>query len=281
MSFITSFRKISVLALAPVLAAFGAPAAPVPVPEFDKVPEPALAALKVAKGKVISTGMVFVNGRLLKGPYVVSRYGTAIRVNRDQVTGQIVPWIQFTTAAGTKPPPPKPAAAAPQPAPAPTATSSSVDDLFDDDPPPAKPQAAASVPVRQVSAPPPVPAGDYVDTPRSRNLLKRINDYRTDIDRTLRNNGVFIFSARHSPVRLEARMAKELMAVLPDALRDANDARQLYDMLRRKGVTYIPAAACADLMRDRALYIAIRDRLREIKEEQSFRRMLNGQGTMP
>ena len=274
-----SFRKIFILALVSMLAAFGMSAAPASVTEFDKVPEPALATLKVAKGKVISTGMVFVNGKLLKGPYVVSRYGTAIRVNRDQVTGQIVPWIQFTTAAGTKPPPPKPVAAAPQPAPAPPPSSSSVDDLFDDDPQPAKPQAAAAPPIQQVSAPPPVPAGDYVDTPRSKNLLKRINDYRTDIDRTLRNNGVFIFSVRHSPIRLEARMAKELMAVLPDALRDANDARQLYEMLRRKGITYIPAAACVDLMRDRALYIAIRDRLREIKEEQSFRKMLDSTGT--
>jgi len=69
------------------------------------------------------------------------------------------------------------------------------------------------------------------------------------------------------------------MAVLPDALRDANDARQLYDMLRRKGITYIPPAACVDLMRDRGLYMKVRDRLREIKEEQSFRKMLDASGT--
>ena len=269
-----SFRKFFALAL--TIVAIGALSGAVPPPTFEVVPEPALAALRIAKGKVISTGLVFVNGKLLKGPYVVSRYGTAIRVNRDQVTGQIVPWIQFTTAAGTKPPPPpKPVQAAPAPAPAPAA--SSVDDLFDDEPQPARPPAAAPAPA---STPPPaVPAGDYADTPRSKALLKRINDYRTDIDRTLRNNGVYFFSTRHSPIRVDSRMAKDLMAVLPDALRDANDARQLYDILRRKGVTYIPAAACVDLVRDRALYMKVRDRLREIKEEQSFRKMLDSSGT--
>ena len=152
-----------------------------------------------------------------------------------------------------------------------------MDDLFDDEPQPVRQPVAVPVPAN--TPPPAVPAGEYADTPRSKALLKRINDYRTDIDRTLRNNGVFFFSARHSPIRVESRMAKDLMAVLPDALRDANDARQLYEILRRKGITYISAAACADLVRDRALYMKVRDRLREIKEEQSFRKMLDGSGT--
>ena len=268
-----SFRKFFACAL--TIIAVGALSGAVPPSAFDVVPEPALAALRIAKGKVISTGLVFVNGKLLKGPYVVSRYGTAIRVNRDQVTGQVVPWIQFTTAAGAKPPPPPPKPAQPAPAPAPAA--SSVDDLFDDEPQPARQPAAAPTPTR--SHAPAVPAGEYVDNPRSKALLKRINDYRTDIDRTLRNNGVYFFSTRHSPIRVDSRLAKDLMAVLPDALRDANDARQLYEILRRKGVTYIPAAACADLVRDRALYMKVRDRLREIKEEQSFRKMLDSSGT--
>ena len=270
-----SFRKYLALALPVVVT--GTLVSAVPPSVFETVPEPALATLRIAKGKMISTGIVFVNGKLLKGPYVVSRYGTAIRVNRDQVTGQIVPWVQFTTAAGTKapPPPPKPA----QPAPAPAPAASSVDDLFDDDPQPARQTAATPAQAPAHTPPPAVPAGDYVDSPRSKALLKRINDYRTDIDRTLRNNGVFFFSARHSPIRVESRMAKDLMAVLPDVLRDANDARQLYDMLRRKGITYIPPAACVDLMRDRGLYMKVRDRLREIKEEQSFRKMLDASGT--
>ena len=250
---------------------------------FEKVPDQALSTLRIAKGKAISTGMVFVNGKLLSGPYVVSRYGTAIRVNRDQVTGQIVPWQQFTVSAGSgRTVAPRQPAPAPVPAPAPAKpAASSVDDLFDDDPVPAKPAAAAPAPAPAApaaSAAPPESFGEYADTPRSKALLKRINDYRTDVDRTLRGDGVYFFGLRHSPVRVESRLAKELMAILPDALREADDARQLYDILRRKGVTYLPPAACVDLMRDRTLYLKIRDRLREIKEEQSFRKMLGGGG---
>ena len=273
-------RKIPVLAIS--LASMALMAAPYVPPPFEKVPDPALSALRITKGKVISTGIVFVNGKLVPGPYVVSRYGTVIRVNREQVTGQVVPWVQFTTTAGARPPA-RPQAAAPVPPPAPAPAkpaASSVDDLFDDDPAPAA-AAAAPRPAAPAAAPAPaapVPAGEYVDSPRSKNLLKRINDYRTEVDRTLRGNGVYFFGARYSPIRVESRLAKELMAVLPDALRDANDARNLYDILRRKGITYIPAAVCVDLMRDRALYIKVRDRLREIKEEQSFHNMLNNAG---
>ena len=124
-----------------------------------------------------------------------------------------------------------------------------------------------------MAAPPP-PAGDYVDTPRTRSLLKLINEFRTDVDRTLRGNGVYFFGVRHAPVRVEARQAETLLAILPNALRDANDARQLHGILRSRGITYLPPEVCADLMTDRALFMKIRDRVREIKEEQSFRRML-------
>ena len=246
-------------------------AAPPPEPLFEKVPPPAVTALRIAKGKMISTGLVFVNGKLLPGPYIVSRHGTAIKVNREQVTGQVVPWSQFVVGGAPRPAP-RPAAAAPAaPPPPPPPPSSAVDDLFDDEP--AKPvtsgRPAAPAPV---AAPPP-PAGDYVDTPRTRALLKRINEFRTDVDRTLRGNGVYFFGVRHAPVRVEARQAEALLAILPNALRDANDARQLQGILRSRGIT-LPPEVCADLMTDRALFMKIRDRVREIKEEQSFRRML-------
>ena len=70
-------------------------AAPPPEPSFEKVPAPALTALRIAKGKMIPTGLVFVNGRLLPGPYTVTRYGTAIRVNREQVKGDMTKGSPF------------------------------------------------------------------------------------------------------------------------------------------------------------------------------------------
>ena len=245
-------------------------AAPPPEPLFEKVPAPAVTALRIAKGKMIPTGLVFVNGKLLPGPYIVSRHGTAIKVNREQVTGQIVPWSQFVVG-GTPRPAPRPPAAAPAAPPPPPPPASSVDDLFEDAP--AKPAATGRPAAPALVAAPPPPAGDYADTPRTRALLKRINEFRTDVDRTLRGNGVYFFSVRHTPIRVEARQAETLLAILPNALRDANDARQLQGVLRSRGIT-LPPEVCADLMTDRALFMKIRDRVREIKEEQSFRKML-------
>lgn len=259
------------LLLSAALAAGVLCAAPPPEPLFEKVPAPAVTALRIAKGKMISTGLVFVNGKLLPGPYIVSRHGTAIKVNREQVTGQIVPWSQFVVGGAPRPAP-RPPAAAPAAPPPPPPSASSVDDLFEDAPAKPAPSGRPAAPA-PVAAPPP-PAGDYVDTPRTRSLLKLINEFRTDVDRTLRGNGVYFFGVRHAPVRVEARQAETLLAILPTALRDANDARQLQAILRSRGITYLPPEVCADLMTDRALFMKIRDRVREIKEEQSFRRML-------
>ena len=237
---------------------------------FEKAPPPAVSALRIVKGKMISTGLVFVNGKLLKGPYFVSRHGTVIKVNREQVTGQIVPWSQFLGGGAARPQAARPPSAAPAAPPPPPPAESSVDDLFEDAPATPAPRAASAAP----PPPPPAPAGDYVDTPRTRALLKRINEFRTDVDRTLRGNGVYFFGVRHAPIRVEARQAETLLAILPNALRDANDARQLHGILRSRGITYLPPEVCADLMTDRTLFVKIRDRVREIKEEESIRRML-------
>ena len=254
-----------------VLSAMFLFAASVPGPSFEKVPPQALASLRIAKGKMISTGMVFVNGKLLSGPYTVSRYGTAIKVNREQVTGQVVPWVQFTTAGLARP---VPAAAATTPAATAPATTAPADDLFGDGTPPATPKK----PVADAPASPSAPASEYVDNARTRALLKRINEYRTDIDRTLRSNGIFFFGVGYAPVRVEARFAKNFISVLQDALRNANDVRQLQGILRSRGITYLSQEVCADLMKDRTLFVKIRNRVREMREEQEFRKMLGNSG---
>lgn len=59
---------------------------------FAPVPKEAVKAFKVAKGKPCKTGWVFVNGKYVEPPYVVERYGTAIRINGIQVTDPLVSW---------------------------------------------------------------------------------------------------------------------------------------------------------------------------------------------
>ena len=147
-------HKTYIAALAAlVLGCLAASAAPVDNCGFEKVPRDALLNLHEARGKQFSAGAVFVNGKYLPPPYVVSRYGTAIVINGCQVTGQVIPWSRFL---GPRPG----AAAAPESTPAAVSTApegkveeaKSLDDLFSDDsvapaPAPAPEPAPAPAPV--------------------------------------------------------------------------------------------------------------------------------------
>lgn len=61
---------------------------------FQPLPKES-AALGATKGKSISSGFVFVNGKYVKPPYVVERWGNGIRINRSQVTGPLIAWDDF------------------------------------------------------------------------------------------------------------------------------------------------------------------------------------------
>lgn len=87
--------------------------------------------LKLTIGKPFTSGYVFVDGRYLPPPYKVERYGTVIRINHVQVTGEIVPWEQFVkTQEGVEVS--KSVVGGETSAAAPAAASS--DDLFADEP---------------------------------------------------------------------------------------------------------------------------------------------------
>ena len=114
-------------------------------------------ALKITRGKQIKTGLVFLNGKYLPAPYVVERYGNALRINGIQVTRALIPWGRFLltqegatlvteeTAAEEQPandheptPQPEPKVeSAPKPSPKPTRAEveagNYLDSLFDDD----------------------------------------------------------------------------------------------------------------------------------------------------
>ncbi len=116
-------------------------------------------ALQITRGKQIDSGLVFLDGKFLPPPYVVERYGNALRINGIQVTRALIPWGRFlmtqegasvvteesaavqpvalqTTAAVTTEPEPKPQPK-PKPAAKPTraevAAGNYLESLFDDD----------------------------------------------------------------------------------------------------------------------------------------------------
>jgi len=244
-------------------------------PAFEKPPAQALKMLKGAKGKPVRAGAVFVNGAFLKGPYVVARYGNVLRVNGEQVSGQIVPWKQFLAASGggAAAPAPKPAAAAPAPAAKP---ATAVDDLFDDAPA-AKPAAKAAA----AKAPEPEPEveGDYTPNARTKALLKRVNAARTDVNRKLLDGCVCFFGPGYGMVAPNAKQSAALLAVLPEALRDAESGRDLASRLRAAGFAFLPQGLCDDLYAHSRDYVALQEWRRKAKEDAEVDKLLQGGGT--
>lgn len=239
-------------------------------PQFEEVPAGANKALKAVKGKPIRSGMVFVNGHYVKPPYVLMRSGTALFVNHGiQVTGQIVPWKAFLSTQGGAAP------AAPQPAaPAQPRAVQNVDDLFADTPPP--PTAKAAAP----AAAPAATADESSFTPneQTRRMLKRINDRRSYLDRKLREGNVIFFGARYPTVSVEPRLVRSLLAVLPEAMREANDGAQLFAVLRSRGVNYLNREICDELVENRQDYLQIIEHRKEMEKNDELQNLL-GTGT--
>ena len=270
------------------------------VRDFEEVPASANKYLKAVKGKPIRTGMVFVNGHYVKPPYVLMRSGTALFVNHGtQITDQVVPWRAFlatqsgviaaqqAVAAAAQ-------AAAAQPVVAPKRTTPTsarpvvvqdVDDLFDDTPPAPAPDPT---PAPSVSPPPAAPkstalsdaeaAADASFEPNdhSRALLKRINNRRSYFDRKLREGNMIFFGSRYSPVTVEPRLVRNLLAVLPEAIREADDGAQLFAMLRGKGIVYLSREVCDDLVENRADYPQILEYRRAVEKDDELRKLLEG-----
>lgn len=70
---------------------------------FTRPATEALKALKATRGTRIRSGYVFINGKYLEPPYVVERYGTVLRINGEQITREIVSWVDFArTQEGVK-----------------------------------------------------------------------------------------------------------------------------------------------------------------------------------
>lgn len=302
-------RKLNIAALAALLGCLSASAAPVDNCGFEKVPRDALVALQEARGKPFTGGAVFVNGKYLPPPYVVSRYGTAITINGHQVTGQIVPWNKFlgarhaatTSDAPSAQKPASPAekveeasslddlfeddsAASSAPSPAPSAATATaadnsddmdlIDDLFGDET--EKPKAKPRAPVAKAARPaaPAGPPPKYVPSARTKQLLDVIDKQRTAYDRALRMNNFYFFSPRYSNVGGNLRVLGIMSEKLPDALKDATSADDLYSRMRRSGLGFVSPEVCADLFANKRTFLSLYELRSRVREEIEHRKSL-------
>lgn len=118
-------------------------------------------------------------------------------------------------------------------------------------------------------------AANFVMNDKGKRLLKRIDAYRTEIRRKLRDGNVYFFGSRYARVMVEPRLAKKLMAFLPEAMSDAKNAAALENACRAQGFMFLTRAVCEDLIKNRADYLQLIERRRKLQEEESIQQMFD------
>ena len=118
----------------------------------------------------------------------------------------------------------------------------------------------------------------FTPNEQTRRMLKRINDRRSYLDRKLREGNVIFFGARYPTVSVEPRLVRSLLAVLPEAMREANDGAQLFAMLRGRGVNYLNREICDELVENRQDYLQIIEHRKEMEKNDELQNLL-GTGT--
>ena len=147
-----------------------------------------------------------------------------------------------------------------------------MDDLFADAPPvaPAKTAAPAAANAAEDV--------DFTPNEQSKRLLKRINDRRSYLDRRLREGYVIFFGSRYAPVSVAPRMERALLAMLPEAIRDADDGADLLRKLRAKGINYLSREICDELVENRTDSPQIIEHRKEMEKADELNKLLQ-QGT--
>lgn len=264
---------------------------------FGTVPKQALVELKATVGKPFSSGLVFIDGKFIPPPYKVERFGTAFRINGNQVTRQVIPWDEFLkTQPGVRIEqveiaPSAPAESeAPEPAAEETAEpaaddsdiSDDFDDLFDDNPKPKKKKAsarAAKKPAPQPSAPTVATKvvfdGTFRPNTKTKAMVARLNKIRTDMEVLLRKGGTCFFGTRYSTVTADRAPTDMFLQAVPQAMRENSDYEDFASAVRAKGIVFLPESVLRDLFRNRLDYIKLQERARAVKEERAWEKKLN------
>ena len=270
---------------------------------FQPIPKASARALGVTRGKSFSKGLVFINGKYLPPPYVVERWGTGIRINSTPVTGQIVDWNEFLkTQPGVKTVTTEPESVAVSESAEPEAEAeatsetqpveaaadvNSLDDLFEDDSDEndvkKKPAAARSTPKpKVVHKPAPKPRatvsyvleGDFVPNEETKALVKRINQTRTDVDRTLRSGGFLCFGDKYPNLSGDSRLLKKLLSKLPELQQQATDEAAFVSSAYAANIVYLNETLLRELYKNRIDYLQLK-RLRA-KLNDSLDALLSG-----
>ena len=265
---------------------------------FGAVPKQALVELKATVGKPFSSGLVFIDGKFIPPPYKVERFGTAFRINGQQVTRQVIPWDEFLkTQPGVRIEqveiaPSAPAeSAAPETAAEETAEpaaddsdiSDDFDDLFDDNPKPKKKKAPARAAAKKPAPQPSAPTvatkvvfdGTFRPNTKTKSMVERLNKIRTDMEVMLRKGGTCFFGTRYSTVTADRAPTDMFLSAVPQAMRENSSCEDFASAVRAKGIVFLPESVLRDLFRNRLDYVKLQERARAVKEERAWEKKLN------
>ncbi len=260
-----------------------------------EIPKASAKALGATKGRSITQGLVFINGKYIEPPYIVERWGTGIRINGEPVIGEVIEWTEFIkTQSGVKVTKSESAAAEASPAEEEEEEADldlgddvddSLDDLFDDDPKPKKdkPKKAARKPrVRKPTVTVTYSLeGEFVANDASKALLERINTRRRDIDASLRAGGFYCFGDNYSSVNGNRSLTSKILANVPDLLRTSKSAAEFADGVRAADLFYLNSLICEDIYRNRSDYLKLKRRHSKMSEDEWQDKILNGSSTSP
>lgn len=265
---------------------------------FGTVPKQALVELKATVGKPFSSGLVFIDGKFIPPPYKVERFGTAFRINGQQVTRQVIPWDEFlktqpgvrieqveiAPSAPAESAAPEPAAAeAAEPADDDSDISDDFDDLFDDNPKPKKKKAPARAAAKKPAPRPSAPTvatkvvfdGTFRPNTKTKSMVERLNKIRTDMEVMLRKGGTCFFGTRYSTVTADRAPTDMFLSAVPQAMRENSSYEDFASAVRAKGIVFLPESVLRDLFRNRLDYVKLQERARAVKEERAWEKKLN------
>ena len=286
----------AVMGLVASLTAAPVASAPAFASSFQKPPAAAAKALKATVGTSFKEGIVFVDGRYLPPPYKVDRYGTVLRINGVQVTGELIPWNEFvktqsgvTVSKSESEPAEETPASEPEPEPEEELeeeddSESSLDDLFDDEPTPKKAKKPAAK-RRTASRPKPKKPtvtvtysfdGEFVPNDQTKAYVDKINRARTRLDKHLRAGGYYCFGSKYQPISGDSGAARHLMEKLPEIMRDSSSPEAFRSKAFSAGFAYMPENLLADLYRNRYAYTVLIQRRKAMQEDRKWTSLLGG-----
>jgi len=115
---------------------------------------------------------------------------------------------------------------------------------------------------------------EFKPNDKSKELLEKINKYRTDIDKRLRVGSILCFSSNYSMVAGDAQIAQYSLETLPALLKDNTSYERFAAAARAKNLVFFGDNVLKDIFRNRADYLVLEKRLNRKAEDADLQELM-------